>query len=47
MDYRNSDGGASEMCGNGIRVFALHLADEGLVDPGAPVPIAPATASRP
>ena len=40
MDYRNADGGASEMCGNGIRVFALHLADEGLVDPSAPVPIA-------
>jgi diaminopimelate epimerase len=40
MDYRNADGGASEMCGNGIRVFALHLAQEGLVDPSAPVPIA-------
>ena len=32
MDYRNSDGSVSEMCGNGIRVFALHLAREGLVD---------------
>ena len=40
MDYRNADGGASEMCGNGIRVFALHLAQEGLVDPSAPVTIA-------
>jgi diaminopimelate epimerase len=40
MDYRNADGGASEMCGNGIRVFALHLAQGGLVDPSAPVPIA-------
>jgi len=40
MDYRNADGGASEMCGNGIRLFALHLAREGLVDPTAPVPIA-------
>jgi diaminopimelate epimerase len=40
MDYRNADGGASEMCGNGIRVFALHLAAERLVDAGAPVPIA-------
>jgi len=39
MDYRNADGGASEMCGNGIRVFALHLAREGLVDAAAPVRI--------
>jgi len=39
MDYRNSDGSLSEMCGNGIRVFALHLAQEGLVDPTQPVPI--------
>ncbi len=28
MDYWNSDGSASEMCGNGIRVLALHLRDE-------------------
>ena len=33
MDYRNSDGSVSEMCGNGVRVFALHLIQEGLVDP--------------
>lgn len=33
MDYRNADGSVSEMCGNGIRVFALHLVQEGLVDP--------------
>ena len=39
MDYRNSDGSLSEMCGNGIRVFGRHLADEGLVDPAAPVPV--------
>jgi diaminopimelate epimerase len=39
MDYRNADGGASEMCGNGIRVFALHLVREGLVDVTQPVPI--------
>jgi diaminopimelate epimerase len=39
MDYRNSDGSVSEMCGNGIRVFALHLAQERLVDPTQPVPI--------
>ena len=28
MDYWNSDGSASEMCGNGIRLYALHLRDE-------------------
>ena len=32
MDYRNADGSLSEMCGNGIRVLARHLVDEGLVD---------------
>jgi len=40
MDYRNSDGSLSEMCGNGIRVFGQYLALEGLVDPGGPVPVA-------
>ncbi|WP_121253652.1 diaminopimelate epimerase [Nocardioides ferulae] len=39
MDYRNSDGSLSEMCGNGIRVFARHLVEEGLVDGSAPIPI--------
>jgi diaminopimelate epimerase len=39
MDYRNSDGSVSEMCGNGIRVFARHLVEEGLVDPSAPIPV--------
>jgi diaminopimelate epimerase len=39
MDYRNSDGSVSEMCGNGIRVLVRHLVDEGLVDGSAPVPI--------
>ncbi len=29
MDYRNADGGAVEMCGNGVRVFARYLADRG------------------
>ncbi len=34
MDYRNSDGSVSEMCGNGIRLFALYLRDhEGVVLP--------------
>jgi diaminopimelate epimerase len=40
MDYRNSDGSTSEMCGNGIRVFARHLVDEGLADGSGPIPIA-------
>jgi diaminopimelate epimerase len=33
MDYRNADGSAAEMCGNGLRVFARYLRDAGLVDP--------------
>jgi diaminopimelate epimerase len=40
MDYRNADGSVAEMCGNGIRVFARYLGDEGLVPPDAPVRIA-------
>src|SRR3954469_21442992 len=40
MDYRNGDGSLSEMCGNGIRVFARHLVEEGLADPSAPIPVA-------
>ncbi|MDN4159949.1 diaminopimelate epimerase [Nocardioides abyssi] len=39
MDYRNSDGSLSEMCGNGVRVFARHLLEEGLVAPGRPIPV--------
>ncbi len=39
MDYRNADGAAAEMCGNGIRVFARHLVEEGLVDPAVPIEI--------
>ena len=34
MDYRNADGSAVEMCGNGIRVFARFLVDEGWAAPG-------------
>jgi diaminopimelate epimerase len=30
MDYRNADGSKAEMCGNGIRVFARYLLDNGL-----------------
>ncbi len=41
MDYRNADGSAAEMCGNGIRVYAKYLVDAGLValDAGAAVRI--------
>ena len=35
MDYRNADGSMAEMCGNGVRVFAHYLAEQGLV----PLPI--------
>jgi diaminopimelate epimerase len=34
MDYRNADGCAAEMCGNGVRVFARYLVDAGLAAPG-------------
>ncbi|KAB8195716.1 diaminopimelate epimerase [Nonomuraea phyllanthi] len=34
MDYRNSDGGVAEMCGNGVRVFARYLIDAGLEQAG-------------
>lgn len=34
MDYRNADGSVSEMCGNGIRVFARYLCDRGWIAPG-------------
>ncbi|MCU1424170.1 MAG: Diaminopimelate epimerase [Microbacteriaceae bacterium] len=36
MDYRNADGSIAEMCGNGIRVFARFLIDNGLavLEPG-------------
>src|SRR5690606_16778818 len=41
MDYRNADGSVSEMCGNGIRVFAHYLLRAGLaaLEPGATLPI--------
>ncbi len=31
MDYRNADGSIAEMCGNGLRVFAQFLREEGLI----------------
>jgi diaminopimelate epimerase len=32
MDYHNSDGSPSEMCGNGIRVYAKFLLENGLAE---------------
>ncbi len=40
MDYRNSDGSLSEMCGNGIRVLGRFLVTHADVDPRGPLPIA-------
>lgn len=42
MDYRNGDGTRAEMCGNGARVFARYLVENGLVkiEEGKTVPIA-------
>jgi diaminopimelate epimerase len=40
MDYRNSDGSLSEMCGNGVRVLGLYLATHADVDPREPLPVA-------
>lgn len=37
MDYRNSDGSVSQMCGNGVRVFARYLADHHGVPTSAPL----------
>ena len=41
MDYHNSDGSVSEMCGNGIRVFTKFLLDNGLatLNDGETLPI--------
>lgn len=40
MDYWNSDGSLSEMCGNGIRVLARYLSDHADVDVRSPLAIA-------
>jgi diaminopimelate epimerase len=32
MDYYNADGSLSEMCGNGVRVFAKYLLESGLAE---------------
>lgn len=34
MDYRNSDGSLSQMCGNGLRVFVRYLERHGLIELG-------------
>ncbi|MFM6981373.1 MAG: diaminopimelate epimerase [Microbacteriaceae bacterium] len=43
MDYRNSDGSTSEMCGNGIRVYVAYLIEAGHVTLGKGDRIAIAT----
>jgi diaminopimelate epimerase len=40
MDYRNSDGSLSEMCGNGVRVLGRYLVDHEGEDPSTPLPVA-------
>jgi len=39
MDYRNADGTIAEMCGNGVRVFAKYLIEQGMAT-GPELPIA-------
>lgn len=39
MDYRNADGSAGEMCGNGLRVFARYLEATRLVDTQSPLSV--------
>ncbi len=42
MDYRNADGSAAQMCGNGLRVFVAYLERLGWADlsGGTPLPVA-------
>jgi len=40
MDYLNSDGSTSEMCGNGVRVLGHYLVTHERADPTGPLPIA-------
>jgi diaminopimelate epimerase len=40
MDYANSDGSLSEMCGNGVRVLGRYLVVHEGVDPSDPLPVA-------
>lgn len=46
MDYRNADGSIAEMCGNGLRVFLRFLAEHGLIDADARVPVATRAGAR-
>ncbi len=39
MDYRNADGSAAEMCGNGTRVFVRYLVDAGWATLDTPLAI--------
>ena len=39
MDYHNADGSLAQMCGNGVRVFARFLLDQGVAT-GPVIPIA-------
>lgn len=45
MDYRNADGSAAEMCGNGIRLFATYLVHAGLA-PRGEIPIGTRSGTR-
>lgn len=40
MDYWNADGTVAEMCGNGVRVFAEFLGQEGVADVGGRLAVA-------
>ena len=46
MDYRNSDGSVSEMCGNGVRVFGRYLVEHEGVDPHRPLKVGTRAGTR-
>ena len=46
MDYRNSDGSVSEMCGNGVRVFGRYLVEHEGVDPNRPLKVGTRAGTR-
>ena len=46
MDYRNSDGSVSEMCGNGVRVFGRYLVEHECVDPNRPLRVGTRAGTR-
>jgi diaminopimelate epimerase len=45
MDYRNADGSVAEMCGNGVRVFAKYLIEQGRAG-GPELPVATRSGTR-